>query len=68
MVCAYTSLCVLMVFRLMMFRNVEELHREANWSGVSGGARQKLMEQLQSEPLRQTSHSLVHTFICNSAI
>lgn len=32
-----------------MFRNAVELHQEAKWPGVSGGSRQRLMEELQSE-------------------
>ena len=31
----------------MMYQDKEKLHKAADWCGVSGGARQKLMDQLQ---------------------
>lgn len=31
----------------MMYKDKEQLHQAAGWCGVSGGARQKLMDQLQ---------------------
>ena len=31
----------------MMHKDKERLHEAADWCGVSGGARQKLMDQLQ---------------------
>lgn len=31
----------------MMYQDKEKLHKAASWSGVDGGARQKLMDQLQ---------------------
>ena len=64
----YTSVCecvtVLFTHRLMMYRNVGELHQEANWPGVSGGSRQKLMEQLQSESHPRQNHSLHSAYLC----
>ena len=57
--------CMLLSYRLMMFRNVEELHQEANWPGVSGGSRQKLMEQLQSKSMSHSMYVLTQ-FTCVS--
>ena len=35
----------------MMCNGKEDLHRQANWPGVEGGARERLMDKLQGEPL-----------------
>lgn len=34
-----------------MCSSKEDLHRQANWPGVEGGARERLMDRLQGEPL-----------------
>ena len=39
----------LFVCSYMMCNSKEDLHRQANWPGVEGGARERLMDKLQGE-------------------